>query len=283
MKDPNKKYSIKAFYLPTKRIRTIIQIGLDPDACCEKLKNEGYTEPFEVTEIFDFPSEAQMNYAIDLGISIPSDATKQDVSTLINFKLENDRIPKAGLIEFAVENGLYFSKYIGEDALMNYIFSSISNRPKIAFFIYCVQNSYIKGTIQNLNNSHSKMDYYAFADEYEGNDRFMKSMNRYNGPELRHFGEENLGDNMYTGGASKDTIAYKAALQFLKTKGLISEPTRKVADRGYKQSIVSKPAFSNPNNTKISKREEQETVTMQVGCAITAFVAILFFILWIIF
>ena len=123
------------------------------------------------------------------------------------------------------------------------------------------------------------MDYYAFADENEANERFIKSMDKYNGQDLRHFGEINLGDNMYTTGASKDTIAYKAALEFLKTKGMISPPNRS------SEPTVKKRQEANTYPTskvKKSKRQEQEETKVAVGCFSGAAAAIIFFIIWLI-
>ncbi|GGH55570.1 hypothetical protein GCM10007423_63240 [Dyadobacter endophyticus] len=262
MKGPNKKYSIKAYYLPTKRIRTIIQVGVNADACCQTLREQGYTDPFEATEIIDDPTEAQMNYAVDLGIAIPPNATKQDVSVLIDFKLENDTVPKPGLVQFANEEGLYFSQYIGESALYNLIFNSLDHQSRVAFFIFSIHRWLVKGGVDNLNESPHKQHYLDFASENQDNDRLSKSINRYNGADLRDFGNVSLGGGEYYQGASKDTIAFKTAHQYLKSHGLVRiEPER--------APVVKKnPVYQSQKRQTIAEVQRE----MNKGCLLSAVV-----------
>lgn len=219
-----KKFEVKALYGPTNRMRNnILELAIDERACRQILMDKGYIEPFEIQEYFEEPSLAQLNYAIKLGIKVPADADMEDVSALLTCKEKDDIPSKHELKEFAVENGLFFSKYIGERSLMNYIFEVVDTKSKVEFFIYCVHISFTKGKPGNLNKSEHRSHYQHFADQNIGNERFLKSMNKHEGQDLRAFGEYSLGDGDYTFGASKETIAYKAAIAFLKSRQLVKE------------------------------------------------------------
>ena len=229
MKDPNKKYSIKAYYTPTKRFRTVIQIGSSEEVCYENMRKEGYTDPFEAMEIFDDPTEAQLNYAANLGIKVPADATKQDVSAMLDFKENNDNAPNVRLLSFAYQQNLYVSKYIGEERLYDFLFEALDLPIKIVFFIFSIYEHSTKTRTYNPNEHPLKASFVDFSNLYVSDDRFVKSMNRYRGSDLRYFGETNLGDHEYSFGGSRDTIAYKAAINFLRSRGLVAPPASRPA------------------------------------------------------
>jgi hypothetical protein len=283
MKDPNKKYSIKAYYTPTKRFRTVIQVGSNEEICYDNMRKEGYTEPFEAIEIFDDPTEAQLNYAANLGIKVPADATKQDVSAMLDFRGNNDTVPNPRLLSFAYEQGLYVSKYIGEETLYDFLFEALDLPTKITFFIFSIYEHSIKTHTYNLNEHPFRLTFNDFSTLYVADDRFIKSMNRYRGSQLRYFGETNLGDYEYHFGGSKDTIAYKAAYGFLKSKGLLKLPSGQVSNPQkypYQKKFDYSPVWENYPKYQGYQYKNEESSRVK-GCIIS--LGAIFFLIYLVF
>jgi len=67
------------------------------------------------------PTERQLDYARDLGISIPANATKNDLSDLISLKVDRDKPATERHKQFGKLYGLEFTDYIGKKALFNRI------------------------------------------------------------------------------------------------------------------------------------------------------------------
>ncbi|MCE7070913.1 hypothetical protein LZG74_11400 [Dyadobacter sp. CY327] len=245
----NFKYSITGIFQGTKRKRTVIEIGPNPEFCCEKLKAIGYIEPFEVSEpLFEPPSEAQLNYARKLEIKIPEHASAYDMSALLSRKEDEDRSPSPAMLDYAFEEGLYFSKYIGQKSLYNVIFHQLPLHQKAYFFAFCVYAFHANDRNSNPGN-HSKKPYFEeFASQQITNESFVRSLNKHSGSELIVFGEFRESDGVSVLGASKNTIAYQNALKFLKEKGLVRT-----------SPILEKKIISNPATPKTAMRVTQIT------------------------
>ncbi|MCE7044129.1 hypothetical protein [Dyadobacter sp. CY312] len=282
MIQPNKKYSISAVYSPIQRIRTIVRIGQNEHDCTEKMRSEGFTDPFKVTELIDDPSERQMSYATDLGLTIPARASMQDVAAMIDFKKDNDSNPDSGLLEFAYQERLYVSKYIGEKALYDFIFESVDLPIKIAFFIFSVHRNHHKGENYNLNEHPHKDHFMDFATQKIHDVQFKKSMNRYSGNELQYFGESNQADYEYVHRGSKATIAYKAAYDFLKSKELVKLPSEQASKYQKKSNYFSLgknyPIYQEKYSGYQYKNEENSGVK---GCIIS--LVAIFFLIYLLF
>lgn len=215
------RYKIKGKHFETKRIRSLNINAFDEDDAIELAKNSGL-ETIESIEVVPFepPTERQIEYATDLGISIPEDACKWDVSTLIDRVVEKDGEPREELVEFATNHRLFFSKYIGKNALYNLIFRELPDIDRVAFFIFCVYRHISDDRHANLDTHPFRDRFYEFAKEHVKDERFMKSMNRYQGVDLKFFGELTVNGWVHSGG-SVNTIAFKTARQFLIDNDLI--------------------------------------------------------------
>lgn len=216
-----KLFKVAGKHIETKRVRTLKINAIDEEDAIELAKNSGL-ETIESIEVIPFepPTERQIEYATDLGITIPDDACKWDVSTLIDRVVERDGTPREELIEFATNRRLFFSKYIGKSALYNLIFRELPDLDRVAFFVFCVYRHISDDRHANLDTHPYRDRFYEFAENHVKDERFMKSMNRYSGGQLKFFGELTINGWIHTGG-SVNTIAFKAARQFLIDNDLI--------------------------------------------------------------
>lgn len=79
------RYQVIGINPKTKRRNKRIYDEQSEDRALKKAEDDGFVAPFEITIIpFDPPSERQLSYAKDLGISIPDGACWMDVSALIS-------------------------------------------------------------------------------------------------------------------------------------------------------------------------------------------------------
>lgn len=212
-----KHYSVAGKHKDTGRKRTINISAISLEQCKEKAADEGILEPYEITEYPpSLPSERQLAYAKDLGIKIPENATFKDISALLDRKQQVDNLdPQQGLIDYANAREFEFSKYIGKKALYNLIFYKLSGKDKIAFFIFCVYRWLSDDRESNLDTHKYKDKFYELADKLTNDDKFVKSMNRYEGEEIRFFGALTSTNGEISFGGSTETIAYKTASEIL--------------------------------------------------------------------
>jgi hypothetical protein len=205
--------------LPTNRRRTEVIAAKSKEELIETLKNSEFSEPFEIEEIFNEPTESQLDYAAALGIDVPKNASKEDVSALISRAVDGDGAePNPELIEFATDRGLVFSQYIGKRALYNLIFNRLPLEDKIAFFCFCAYRWLSDDRQGNLDRHKYKPLFYEFAKQQFSNEKFVKSLENYAGEEIRFFGTLKFTDGGECSGGSVNTIAYKTCANFLKNK-----------------------------------------------------------------
>lgn len=217
-------YKVSGINEATNRKKSIKLEGLSEDDAIESASKQGLKEITAIEIVpFDLPTERQLDYAKSLGLIIPNASTKEDVSALISKRVDKDGTPNQGLLEFATNKRIFLSNYIGKTALYEQIFSSLTNRDKIAFFAFSIYRYISDDRYANLDTHANKDLFYEFADSTINDDRFMKSLNKYNGSDLKFFGEfTTINGWTYTGG-SVDSIAFKEARSFLIEKHLIEE------------------------------------------------------------
>lgn len=259
-------YEIKATYAQTSRKRITSFYAKSEDQVRQIALTEGFLEPMEIKQIPHHPpTERQVEYANGIGISIDSDMSQMDVSALLSRYEDSDSDPNPELIEFADHRDIFFSKYIGKKALYDLVFQSLGDRDKVAFFVFSVYRYLSDDRHANLDTSLHRVAFYEFADNLILNDSFTRSLEKYNGNELRYFGRLIVNDESYHGG-STTTIAYKEAAQFLSSRfGLLKTRTKVL-----KNNDGRKPRGSSQSNSKVRN----------TGC-LTLIIAIIIFVLFI--
>lgn len=226
-----KEYQAEAVYRETKKKRKIIFIAQAEEEVIHLLKVLGYLEPYQITELAPKPpTQKQIDYAKDLKITIPSDASGSDVSALISSKLEGDTRAQIDLIMYAQEKGLKIAKYIGAKALYDSLYDHLNLNDKIAFFVFSVYRQLSGDTSNNINKHAHKDAIYSYAVELKKNEKVLKSILGYSGRDLIHFGKVLYKDNLEMSGGSINTYAYKEVSAFIsktysttKTKKIVSD------------------------------------------------------------
>ena len=208
-----KRYKCKAIYSKTNRKRTVTIDAFGIEDVNNQLTQQGFLEPFEIERI-DFPVVTAAQRDVLGGMSY-IDVCQYDASALIDKKIKHDTVPNPELLDYATSQKIKLSYYIGKKALYDLLFMKLELREKIAFFIFCIYRYTTDDRQGNLSKCSHRDLFYKFADENISNAQFIKSMNTYNGTELRFFGTMTVDGVGLTGG-SKRTIAYKTATEFLK-------------------------------------------------------------------
>lgn len=109
-------------------------------------------EPFEITAVTaQKPSNNQLNYAIDLGASIPNDVCAEDVSTIISRIVDDDMdSPNLELAKYADEVGICFSRFIGANELLFRIVHFLQFVDLATFYVYAVYQNQNNEPLKNL-------------------------------------------------------------------------------------------------------------------------------------
>ena len=241
------RYTTKAKFISTNRIRTTILDAFDEAHVNEILESRGFEVPALTIEKVDheMPSSSQIDYAKSLEVNIPFGATKIDVSALISMRLEMDSVPNPGLYAFADNRKIFMSKFIGKKALYDKVYFSLSGRDKMAFFIYCIYRSLSEDRRANLDEHPYRNEIYRIADEMCDQVKLFKSASKYEGRELRYFGIAEINGSEVHGG-SINTYAYKYVSSRLselygieKTKKFVVSDKRNM--QSYLKSHTEKP------------------------------------------
>lgn len=214
-----KIYQCKGLFGKTNRKRTLKIEAFSEAEAKEQLKQGGFIEPFEIERI-KFPEVTDNQRSVLGNISL-EDICQFDASAILSKQYDKDTNPNPELISYATECGIKFSYYIGKKALYDLIFNTVDLREKIAFFVFCIYRYTTDDRQGNLHNSLYKDYFYIFAEKNMANDNFIKSMNKYNGHDLRFFGKLTVNNTQISGG-STNTNAYKTVIAYLKQQFTLS-------------------------------------------------------------
>lgn len=214
-----KRFKVKAKYKETNRLRTKFFDDKNEENLRVRLKNMGYVEPILITELdHESPTEAQVNYAKKLKITIPKYATKEDLRCLLSRAIDKDTIPNKELIEFADEKNIFFSEYIGKKALYNLIYHKLTEEDRIAFFIFCVYRHLSNDRRGNLLKHPHQSKFYEIAQKAQASEKVKKSILRYRGEDLRFFGTMISSNRLAIDGGSVNTYGYKFVSEILSSE-----------------------------------------------------------------
>lgn len=128
--------------------------------------------------VLEPPTEKQLAYLKDLGVSVPDGATKQDASCMISRATGEDSKegPSPELVALALSLGTKFSAYIGADHLLFSIVGSASSRDRAALYAYAVQQSLAGSPFGNMLTDPSSDRFYDFADVVLADASLVKSL-----------------------------------------------------------------------------------------------------------
>lgn len=213
------RYRVKGKNLGTGRMRTLEIIAWNQASDEEILKQAGFAEPYEIERIgLDMPTERQLLYAKDLGIFVPSDASKEDVSILLtraeeHIPIRQKKAPTEILEILIKKMGVYIPAYAGENE-MNFWYQ-ISMKTVEERYAYFAMKVYAQNTGKNYRFIHEataaeQEKFYAFAKKYKDDRSFVESYDRYNQIDEGYVRSEIT----ITGELKRKLKAYKLASDF---------------------------------------------------------------------
>ena len=222
----------------------------------------------------DPPTERQLEYAKDLAIDVPSDATKDDVSDLISVILDKDKPATPRHRAFARRYRIEVTNYIGKRALFDRILFALKEPGKekelLSWFTYRVYRELVQGVDNAPIDGPDHPVIQEVATQLESDESIIKSIRRYEGRELIWFGEwTSPSGHLYTGGSNR-TTAYKQASACLRER--LNLPTL------HKDETVR----ANKNTIESRQVETQNTVKEPKSC-LSVFVLGLIIMLGLIF
>lgn len=165
----------------------------------------GIIAPHEITAIpHELPTENQIQYLQSFKATVPEDATKLDVSAIIDRfeKLNIEAAPSEEFAKFADDIGVKFSRYIGKDTLFGGTISHLDGTDRIEFYAYCILCSQQNTEVGDLRKSAYYNQIKDFARIAISNDTVVRSI----------FGRT-PNDYLHP---HKGTAAYKAVAEFFK-------------------------------------------------------------------
>jgi len=171
------------------------------------------------------PTERQLAYARDLGIAIPADVTKQELSDLIDARLQKDKPAASHFQAFAKRFGVVFTQYVGKKSLFDRLFTHLTRPGReedmTAWFVFRVYRELVKGRADASIKGPDDLPIREIARVLLEDKSVVQSIRRYQGRDLVWFGEWTSPDGTVHYGASNQTIAYKRASSLLREKGCV--------------------------------------------------------------
>ncbi len=179
------------------------------------------------------PTEKQLDYARDLDICIPANATKDDLSDLISLKVDRDKPSTERHKKFGRAYGIEFTDYIGKKALFNRIQVALiapgREKELLSWFLFRVYRELAGGADNTPIEWPDDPIIQEIAEELVTDEKIVKSVRRYEGSELIWFGEWTSPDGYLHTGGSNRTAAYKQVSSMLKQRAKFpAKPQKKV-------------------------------------------------------
>ncbi|MEQ5803234.1 hypothetical protein [Halomonas sp. H10-9-1] len=196
------RYEVTGVGKESGRKRRRIYSAIDENSARTSAEKDG-TNVEEVIELPpEAPTERQMEYAISLGITIPADVSKKEISDLISLNQDDDYLATPLTRETASRFGVELTQYTGEKNAIGQIWHHLSregNEKKLLTWL--AYNAYLDLTGPQKSQSRHLDDpvFSEIASELEKDTSVISSAQRQN---VEH----------------RRTKAYKAAVQLIRER-----------------------------------------------------------------
>jgi len=222
-------FEVKGRGKETNRARKRVYSAFDEDEAITKAETDGII--VESCNILPEPkpTEAQLAYAKDLGISVPQNATLNEVSDMISCRVEYDKPATERHKSFARLYRVECTDYVGKRKLFNMIFESLQEPSRIndmvSWFVFRVYRELVHGADNTPIQSPNDPTIKEITNELVNDSSVIKSIKRYKGRDLIWFGEWTAPDGSVHTGGSNRTTAYQRASSLLREKLKLSSKT----------------------------------------------------------
>ncbi len=173
------------------------------------------------------PSEAQINLAQDLNIQIPMNVSMGDLSEMISFVTDKDKLPTDRHLKFADNYGVDYTQYTGKKSLFDRIYHSLlesgDENNIVAWFAFRVYRGLVSGDLNTEPQDPSHPVFQEISKLLSTNEPIIKSMRKYRGRDLIWFGQKTFSSGITVEGGSKRTMAYKTVEKHLIEKLNLSQ------------------------------------------------------------
>ena len=229
--------------METGRTRTRTYQATNEDQAKEKARQDG-TDPTSVELIPPPPpTERQLEYARGVGIQVPSDANKDELSDLLSIYEDRDKPATDRHREFAKHFRIETTRYVGKKRLFEMIFAELRQPGNevdlIAWFTFRVYRELTEASDSAPIKHPGDQKIRDIAKLLAEDEKVIKSIRRYRGEDLIWFGQWTAPDGITHYGGSNRTTAYKAAAEALREGCGISRPAARRPRNAQKASKQS--------------------------------------------
>ncbi|MDD7602219.1 MAG: hypothetical protein PUK54_06415 [Firmicutes bacterium] len=177
-------YEVKGINPSTNRINTRKFKAVSESRAIEAMKKEGFVEPFTISVLpVELPSEDFMKeVAEDLEITLPEGLSYEDLYTINNAaRFDDTAMPSAGIVKFAMDMGVCFSRFIGEWSLESAIANALDDKMRASLYAYIKIQKESGLPIEDIRESDRYEKYCEFGEKASDNRRIMEIVNSYFG------------------------------------------------------------------------------------------------------
>ncbi len=206
-----------------KPIKTKVVESMDESRARAYAESRGMTV-ISVTRTPELPpSEKQIAYAKDLGISVPRDANLKEVRDLISNAVDDDEPADEELMALADKLDIVFTKYSGVKLLHAQIWRELSHsaKTKAAWFTYCLYRDLLPKRSVPVATSYEHPIMQAISEKALQDPSLAESIDRYEGENLSFFGQRTSKNGKLQAGGSIRTKAYKTVSNFLRADPML--------------------------------------------------------------
>lgn len=219
------------------------------------------------------PTEKQLEFAKELGISIPPNTTKDDLSFLITLKVDRDKPATERHMAFAEGFGINVADRIGKKGLFNWIHHELSARGReselLSWFAFRVYRGLTDAADDAPIQGPDHPIIQGIAKELENDQKILGSVRRYEGKDLIWFGEWTAPSGVVVTGGSNRTLAYKQISSMLRERaGLPEKPQRRAV------STPSATATSRPQRAASESRGCLSVIALAVVVPVGIYAAV---------
>lgn len=202
------RYEVSGRDASSDGMRTLSIDAATGEAAAAVAYSSGLTAPLSIVpRPHKTPGALQLEYARDLGVTLPEDVCAEDAACLIARAVEDDTsVPSCGIALYADRHGVRFSAWIGMRAFLSLLWRSLSLHDRLALFVYSV-SCYLDSRPLEDPDDRDPAGYARFADEFIDNAEVVRDLERSEGESL-------LGFDAYA--AKTNTAAFTAAVGFLR-------------------------------------------------------------------
>lgn len=222
------KFKVRGTGVDSGRSRTRTYTAKDEDEAREMAEADG-TAVGGIEELPpEPPTDRQLAYAKNLGIKIPADATKDELSDLISCKVDEDSRASPQLLAIAADYGVETTHYTGQGAVYSRVFSALSSPGRehelAEWFAFNVLKDRSSSRSAALPDSPNESRLASVATKLIADPKVMQSIKRYSESGFLWFGEKTDSEGFVRQGGSNRTAAYKAAAALIDTEFGLKNP-----------------------------------------------------------